>query len=135
MRADRRWELSAPPLLILPRLPQDGWALRSRVPAPLLLPVIPKGPLGSTSGQKVDTERQILGSEGLEGRAANKAGGCWLLSSHPTLAMSPAKPQQEAEPGSGPGRHHSLAFPPSRQQREGTQAQSRKGPGERRSSG
>ena len=35
-------------------------------------------------------ERLFLGSEGLEGKGGNKAGGCWLLSSHPTLGSIPS---------------------------------------------
>lgn len=41
----------------------------------------------------------------------NKAGGCWLL--------SPPSSHSLKEPSSGgPGHHHSLAFPPSRLQRD-----------------
>lgn len=35
-------------------------------------------------------ERLFLGSEGLEGKGGNKAGACWLWSSHPTPGSVPS---------------------------------------------
>jgi len=77
----------------------------------------------------VERERQILRTEALEGRAGNKAGSCWLLLATPP-GFRPPPAKHEAELGSGgPGGHHPLAFPPSRWQRDRTQAQSKKGTG------
>lgn len=91
-------------------MPGEPW--RFPAPAPCLPLVIPKcGDFGSTSRQG-NRERQILGSEGLEGRG--KEQGRRLLAIVPPPSSLSLK-----EPSSGsPGHYHSLAFPPSRLERD-----------------
>ena len=75
----------------------------------------------------MERERQILRmrtQRAREGTRQEAAGSCWLPHSclHPPLA------KHEAELSSGePGHHHSLAFPPSRWQKDRIQAQNKKG--------